>query len=110
MDSTYVWLSVGGMALVTFLPRYLPLQLLASRRLPDNLIVWLRFVPGCIMAAMLLQWLFFVDGGGSPTALQRQYWAISLPVALLAYTSRNFLATIVCGSALAAMCRAVLPL
>ena len=46
-------LCILGMALVTLIPRVMPVTLLAGRELPPLLTRWLSFVPVAVMAALL---------------------------------------------------------
>ena len=50
-------LCILGMALVTLIPRVMPVTLLAGRELPPLLTRWLSFVPVSVLAAL-------VAGGG----------------------------------------------
>jgi branched-subunit amino acid transport protein len=105
MDPNKVGLCIAGMVLVTFLPRFLPLLFLSSRKLPHTLVTWLRFVPAAVICSMLLQWLFYTESAEGLSATQVLFIGVSLPAFVLAYATRNFLATVVCGSAMAAMGR-----
>ena len=53
MDQQRVFLTILGMAVVTYLPRLMPTWFLSSRSLPHWLVVWLRFVPVAVLSAML---------------------------------------------------------
>ena len=48
----YLWLLLG-MGIVTYLPRVLPLLVLAQRNLPQGLLDWLGLIPVAILAALL---------------------------------------------------------
>ena len=48
----------GGMSLVTYLPRTLPLLYLAHRQIPQWLIDWLSLIPVAILSALLAPTLF----------------------------------------------------
>ena len=49
-----------GCALVTFVPRVLPLMILSQLELPTWLIRWLKNVPVAVMAALLAQELLSI--------------------------------------------------
>lgn len=51
-----------GMTAVTFLPRVLPITLLAGRKLPPLLTIWLSFVPVAVLSALVLPDLLLVNG------------------------------------------------
>ena len=46
-------LCILGMALVTLIPRVMPVTLLAGRELPPLLTRWLSFVPVSVLAALV---------------------------------------------------------
>ena len=48
----------GGMGLVTYLPRALPLLYLAHKKMPQWLIDWLGLIPVAILSALLAPSLF----------------------------------------------------
>ena len=54
MDQKTLFLTILGMAAVTYLPRLLPVWILSSRNLPQLAVDWLRFVPPAVLAALLL--------------------------------------------------------
>ncbi|MBW2622491.1 MAG: AzlD domain-containing protein [Deltaproteobacteria bacterium] len=53
MDQKDIFLTMIGMGLVTYLPRLLPILLLASRSLPRLVENWLNYVPVAVMAALV---------------------------------------------------------
>jgi branched-subunit amino acid transport protein len=53
MDQKDIFLTMVGMGLVTFLPRLLPILLLASRSLPRLVENWLNYVPVAVLAALV---------------------------------------------------------
>jgi branched-subunit amino acid transport protein len=54
MDQKIILLTIFGMALVTYIPRLVPVSLLSSRSLPPLVIAWLRYIPVAVLSAMLL--------------------------------------------------------
>lgn len=104
MDQRQVLGTILGMALVTYLPRFLPAWLLSGRRLPDGLRRWLGFVPVAVFGAMLLPMLVLQENrlhlGLDNTAL----WA-GLATALFARRSGSFLGTILAGIGMVALSR-----
>lgn len=67
MQETEYLLLVIGMGLVTYIPRYLPLFLLAKRELSRGLIEWLDMIPAAILSALVFSELFL---SGSPRHLE----------------------------------------
>lgn len=93
-----------GMALVTYLPRMLPLVVLSRLRLPPLLLRWLGFVPVSVLAALLARELFIVDeslvlGLDNPPLLA------ALPTFLVAFLTRNLMGTVLTGIAATAAIR-----
>lgn len=48
-----------GMALVTYLPRFLPLLFLSNREVPKKFAKWMSFIPVAIFAALVFSDVFF---------------------------------------------------
>jgi branched-subunit amino acid transport protein len=104
MDQEKVFLTILGMTVVTYLPRFLPTWLLARRRLPEGLQRWLRFVPGAVMAAMLAPALLLREGEVSLHADNLFLWA-AVPTFAVAWMTRSFVGTVVTGTFLVAASR-----
>ena len=105
MNSTKVWLCIGGSALLTYLLRLLPLEFLAKRELPRPLVIWLSFVPAGVITAIFCQWLLVPAAGAGLSGDQQMFLAVSLPAFAIAYKTRNFLTTLVVGCLLTALGR-----
>jgi branched-subunit amino acid transport protein len=91
-----VFLIILGAAIVTFIPRVLPLMLLSRIALPDWGIRWLHYVPVSVMAALAGQELFLQDGKWSPISSNIELMA-ALPTAIVAMKTRSLLGTVVVG-------------
>jgi len=89
-------LIILGMALVTFLPRFLPMYVLTRLEIPKVVVAWLRYVPVSVLAALVLPGILmadrqiFVSAGNS-------YLLASLPAFLVASLTKNMLLTITVG-------------
>lgn len=103
----YLIAMLAGMALVTYLPRMLPLTVLARAKLPPLLLRWLRFVPVAVLAALLAETLFVADGR---VALPPANWypVAALPALLVAVRTRNLMLTVLAGIAAMALLRLLL--
>jgi branched-subunit amino acid transport protein len=90
----FVWL-VLACAMVTVLPRVLPLVLLSRFALPAWLRTWLAYVPPAVLAALLAIEVVLVDGQpafeGNPALL-----AIA-PALAAATLTRSLIATVLAG-------------
>ncbi len=106
MDQTTVWLIVFGMGAVTYVPRLLPLWLLASRALPRPVIAWLRYVPVAVLAAMLFPSLL-ISGGQANLRLDNLYLWAAIPTFLVAWKRRSMFGAVIVGMLVVAVARLV---
>ncbi len=83
-----------GSALVTFLPRVLPLIVLSRMELPEWGIRWLNYVPISVMAALVGQELFVQDG---KISLLNNELLAAIPTVLVAMKTKSLLGTVVAG-------------
>jgi len=90
-----VFLIIIGSAVVTFLPRVLPLMVLSRIELPEWGIRWLNYVPISIMAALVGQELLVQD---------RQFHLLNyvellaaITTVLVAMRTKSLLSTVVAG-------------
>ncbi|MEC0239043.1 AzlD domain-containing protein [Paenibacillus dokdonensis] len=90
-----VFLIIFGSALVTFLPRVLPLMVLSRVELPEWAIRWLNYVPISVMAALVGQELFVQ--GGRFFLLNNVELLAAIPTVLVAMKTRSLLGTVVTG-------------
>ena len=85
-----------GMGLVTYLPRMLPLVVLARRRLPQGLVDWLNLIPVAILAALVAPGLV-VDPASVSFSLTRLELLAAIPTLLFALKSRSLGGTVFLG-------------
>lgn len=92
----WIFLIIVGTAMVTFIPRVLPLMILTRFELPDWATRWLSFVPISVMAALVGQELFITDG---EISLGENILEISaaIPTFFVAIKTKSLLATVVVG-------------
>lgn len=93
-----------GMILGTFLPRVLPMTLLAGRPLPEAARVWLGFVPAAILAALVAPEIFLVDGKLA-LGTDNIFLLAALPSIFVAWKTKSLFATLAVGMASAALLR-----
>ena len=84
-----------GSALVTFLPRVLPLMVLSRTELPEWGIRWLNYVPISVMAALVGQELFVQDRQFS--LINNVELLAAIPTVLVAMKTKSLLGTVVVG-------------
>jgi branched-subunit amino acid transport protein len=87
---------IVGSALVTFIPRVVPLMLLSQMELPKWLIRWLKNVPVAVMAALLAQELLLSDHHFS---LSENYLKLlaAVPAFIIAIITKSLLGTVLAG-------------
>jgi branched-subunit amino acid transport protein len=108
-DQTIVLVTIVGMGLATYLPRLLPLLLLArhgrsSRAMSPLLEAWLRYVPAAVLAAMVLPSLLLHGGDGSSRIGNLYLWA-ALPTLGIAWRTRSLLGAVLTGVTAVALAR-----
>ncbi|HLN60486.1 MAG TPA: AzlD domain-containing protein [Symbiobacteriaceae bacterium] len=98
----------AGMALVTYLPRMLPLVVLSRFQLPPLLLRWLSFVPVSVLAALLAKELLVADGDLVLVSAQHPHLLAAIPAFVVAIWSRSLMGTVVAGMATMALLRLLL--
>ncbi len=92
------WLLIALMALVTYLPRWLPLALAGRVHLPDALEHALDFVPVAVLTAIIAQTALIRDGALDLSA--DNYHALAaLAAFVVALLTRHLFITVVAGLA-----------
>lgn len=91
----YILAVILGSAIVTFLPRVLPLVLLSRMNLPESVTRYLSYVPIAVIAALIGQEIFIDDG--SISMLNNFAFIAAIPTFIIAVFTRNLLATVITG-------------
>jgi branched-subunit amino acid transport protein len=107
-----ILITIAGMGLVTYLPRALPLLLLARRgrtgRTTSPLLkAWLRYVPAAVLAAMVLPSLL-LPGEDAHSHIGNLYLWAALPTLGVAWKTRSLLGAVLVGVAAIALARLLL--
>jgi len=90
------WLLIGLMALVTYLPRYIPFALAGRVTLPATLERALDFVPVAVLTSIIAQ-TALVSDGAIDVSLTNYHALAALAAFLTAVLTRHLFATIVVG-------------
>lgn len=85
-----------GMALVTYLPRMLPLVVLSRLQLPPLLLRWLSFVPVSVLSALLAKELL-ISGGALALPPAHPHLLAAVPAFVVAAWSRSLMGTVLAG-------------
>ena len=91
-------LMIAGMALVTFSVRYPVLALVGRLSLPHTVVRGLRYVPPVVLTAIIVPAMLLPGDASAPvlTVGNAYLWA-GIIAALVAWRSKNLLATIITG-------------
>jgi branched-subunit amino acid transport protein len=89
----------GGMGLVTYGPRALPLLYLAHKKMPQGLIDWLGLIPVSILAALLAP-LLFCDPQERSLQWDRPELLVAIPTLIFALKTRSLGGTVFVGMVL----------
>ncbi|MFS0647166.1 AzlD domain-containing protein [Siminovitchia sp. 179-K 8D1 HS] len=103
----YILLIILGSAIVTFVPRVLPLVVLSRITLPDWGMRWLSYVPIAVMAALVGQELMLQDG--KLLFHKNLELLAAIPTFAVAIVSRSLLGTVVAGIVSMMVIRLVFP-
>ena len=102
-----VLLLLLGMALVTYIPRMLPLVVLSRFQLPSLLLRWLSFVPVSVLSALLAKEVL-VSSGHLALPPGHPHLLAAIPTFLVAAKTRSLMGTVVTGIVAMALIRLVL--
>ncbi|WP_042166517.1 AzlD domain-containing protein [Paenibacillus gorillae] len=89
-----VLLIIIGAALVTLIPRVVPLMVLSRMNIPDWAMRWLNYIPIAVMAALVGEQLMTADHGLFQNKVEL---LAALPTFAMAIFTRSLLGTVVVG-------------
>lgn len=96
MTEQYVWTVIVFAGLLTYLPRLLPLLLLANASLPGWFFLWLKYVPSCVFGAMIFSEIF-VRADRLNLSLTNIYLISSVGVFAVAFRTKSLPLSIASG-------------
>ena len=91
-----IWLLIALMALVTYLPRYLPMGLAGKAHFPKLIERGLDFVPIAVLTAIIAQ-ASLVRGGTVDISLDNYHAIAAMAAFLVALLTRHMFMTIAAG-------------
>lgn len=91
-----VLLVIVGAAVVTLVPRVVPLVLLSRITLPEGVVRWLGYVPVAVLAALLAQSVALPGGQLALPPQNLEILAI-IPAVLVAVRTRSLIGTVLAG-------------
>ncbi len=86
---------IVGMAVVTFLPRFLPMAFLTRWVIPERVKMGLGYIPIAILSAIVFPILFFNEGG--KMEIQPRYLLSAVPVFIFSWKVRSLWASVILG-------------
>ena len=86
-----------GMAVVTFIPRALPIILFANQDISPNVKKWLTYIPGSVFAALVFSDVFFWENHLSVSLLTNKKIIPSIIVLLVALKTKSLMWSIIVG-------------
>ena len=95
-SSNYIYLTIIGCGVATWLSRVLPFFLLKKFSLPQIVVDFLSFVPIVIMSTMWFTNLFVAQPGQLPK-VDIEYLIASIPTLIAAITSKSLLVIVIVG-------------
>ena len=95
----------AAMAVVTYIPRVLPLLALAGRRLPPLVVHFFEGFPVAVLAAFVVP-LVLAPGGKLALGLDNLELLVAVPTTLVALRTRSLIAAVVAGAAFMVVARA----
>jgi branched-subunit amino acid transport protein len=87
-----------GMAIATFISRFLPMAFLTRRALPERVKKGLEYFPISILSAIVFPILFF--NGEGRMEIQPHYLLSSIPVFLFAWKVKSLWGSVILGMAI----------
>jgi branched-subunit amino acid transport protein len=90
------WLLIAGMALLTFIPRYIPFALAGRITIPPWLAKALNFVPTAVLTCIIVK-ATLVHNGELLIALENHYLIAALAALFTSLVSRHLLLTVMVG-------------
>ncbi|MEF9951044.1 MAG: AzlD domain-containing protein [Clostridium sp.] len=102
MGTIEILMIILGMALVTYVPRVVPILFSSKYTLSKSFEMWMKYVPICIFSALLVKEILFVGTEISISLNNEKIW-IGLIVGIIACKFRSIALTIASGVILAAL-------
>lgn len=84
-----------GCALVTWLPRVIPFILVRNIQLPDVVMRWLKYIPICILSALVFDSL--LDNEGKFVSFNWENVFAFIPTVIVAVLTKSLSKTVIAG-------------
>ncbi|OEH85546.1 hypothetical protein BHU72_15095 [Desulfuribacillus stibiiarsenatis] len=105
MENSLILL-ILGMALVTYVPRAIPMIFLSDRDLPSWVNEWLGYIPVTVLSALLFPILFMKD---QEVAISNNIYLIAaLPTFIMGFITKNIFVTVLVGMGSVVLLRVIM--
>lgn len=94
MKEEMLWLLLG-MAIVTFISRFLPMAFLTRWALPERVKIGLDYIPVTVLSAIVFPILFF--NGKGTFDIQPQFLLSAIPVFIFAWKVKSLWGSVILG-------------
>lgn len=95
--SSHVLILIIGMAVVTYIPRFLPILLLSKKEISPSFSRWMSFIPVSIFAALVASDVFFWEGSFELDPIENIKLFPSILVLFVAYKTKSLLWSMITG-------------
>jgi branched-subunit amino acid transport protein len=107
MEKDLRMIVILGMAVVTYIPRLVPVLLLSSTKLPKFMETWLRLVPVAVLTSLVAPSLF-IQGEALAVGPENLFLWAAIPTGLVAWRTKNLFLSVLMGMAIVAVVRLTL--
>lgn len=108
LDVNYVYTIIIGMAVATYATRQVPFLVLGNKKLNENIVLWLSFIPVSVMSALLMPEIFtkiIDDKVYLYLSIDNLYLWTSIATFIVASIFKNFFVTVSFGMGFLAFLR-----
>ncbi len=91
-----IFLIIIGMAVVTYIPRMLPLVVLSKVDIPPLITRWLKYVPVAVLSALLFPSIL-MSNEKIAIGFENKAMLAAIPCILIAYKTKNLFLTVSVG-------------
>lgn len=97
MSEYYLLVIIIGMAVVTYLPRILPMLLLSRKEISPSFNRWMTYIPVSIFAALVASDVFFWEDALSLNIVDNIKLIPTVGVFIVAYKTKSLLWSMIVG-------------
>lgn len=110
LEPLYIYTIILGMAFGTYFSRETPFILLGKKKLNNNIVLWLSFIPVAVMSALLTPEIFTKNINNEITlylSFDNLYIWTAIATFLVAIMFKNFFVTVTFGMGFLAILRLI---